>query len=373
MYGFHLSDNIVRLRRERKMTQEEVADFIGVTKASVSKWENQQSTPDIMLLPQLAALFDVTVDELMGYEAQMSKEQIRRCYLELTNNFTKMPFQEAMDKVRELTHRYYSCYPFLMQVCVLHLNHFMLAETEEERQQILRETVVICDRILERCSDVGICNDAISMKAVIKLQMGNMAEVIEMLEPVADSFQISEQNDMLLIQAYQMAGELEKAKSYTQIRQYLSMLKLVNTAMSDLSLYMQDMKRCEETIRRMKGMMKLYQLEQLHPNQAAQCYYQMAVVYAVQDKREEALEELKHFEQCVCSLLESEQVFLHRDAYFDRLEEWIEQLPLGDQTPRDRAFVRQNVVQALSHPAFTVLKDMEEYQNMIHHMEKGGK
>ena len=79
-------------------------------------------------------------------------------------------------------------------------------------------------------------------------------------EEVADSFQISEQNDMLLIQAYQMAGELEKAKSYTQIRQYLSMLKLVNTAMSDLSLYMQDMKRCEETIRRMKGMMKLYQL-----------------------------------------------------------------------------------------------------------------
>lgn len=192
-------------------------------------------------------------------------------------------------------------------------------------------------------------------------------------EEVADSFQISEQNDMLLIQAYQMAGELEKAKSYTQIRQYLSMLKLVNTAMSDLSLYMQDMKRCEETIRRMKGMMKLYQLEQLHPNQAAQCYYQMAVVYAVQDKREEALEELKHFEQCVCSLLESEQVFLHGDAYFDRLEEWIEQLPLGDQTPRDRAFVRQNVVQALSHPAFTVLKDMEEYQNTIHHMEKGGK
>ena len=54
-------------------------------------------------------------------------------------------------------------------------------------------------------------------------------------EEVADSFQISEQNDMLLIQAYQMAGELEKAKSYTQIRQYLSMLKLVNTKFQDHS------------------------------------------------------------------------------------------------------------------------------------------
>ena len=44
-----LSDNIIRLRHERKITQEELADFLGVTKASVSKWENAQSMPDIML------------------------------------------------------------------------------------------------------------------------------------------------------------------------------------------------------------------------------------------------------------------------------------------------------------------------------------
>lgn len=41
MNVLNLSENIVRLRRERKITQEELADFIGVTKASVSKWENR--------------------------------------------------------------------------------------------------------------------------------------------------------------------------------------------------------------------------------------------------------------------------------------------------------------------------------------------
>ena len=65
MNALKLSDNIARLRRERKLTQEELADFLGVTKASVSKWENHQSTPDILLLPQLASFFDVTVDELL--------------------------------------------------------------------------------------------------------------------------------------------------------------------------------------------------------------------------------------------------------------------------------------------------------------------
>ena len=87
MNKLNLSDNIVRLRRERKLTQEELADFMGVTKASVSKWEKGINTPDLMLLPRLAAYFDVTVDELIGYEAQLSGEQIRRQYAQLSQDF----------------------------------------------------------------------------------------------------------------------------------------------------------------------------------------------------------------------------------------------------------------------------------------------
>ena len=52
MNKLNLSDNIIRLRHEKKLTQEELADFMGVTKASVSKWEKGVNTPDILLLPQ---------------------------------------------------------------------------------------------------------------------------------------------------------------------------------------------------------------------------------------------------------------------------------------------------------------------------------
>lgn len=74
MDELNLSENIVRLRHKKKLTQEGLADFLGVTKASVSKWENAQSMPDILLLPRLAAFFDVTIDELVGYKAQLSTE-----------------------------------------------------------------------------------------------------------------------------------------------------------------------------------------------------------------------------------------------------------------------------------------------------------
>ena len=98
MNELNFSDNIVKLRHKKKITQEQLADFIGVTKASVSKWENKQTLPDILILPELAAFFDVTIDELLGYEPQLSKEQIQKLYLELTEAFAESPFEEVMKK-----------------------------------------------------------------------------------------------------------------------------------------------------------------------------------------------------------------------------------------------------------------------------------
>lgn len=51
---------------------------MGVSKAAVSKWETGLSYPDITLLPVLAAYFNISIDELMGYEPQMGKEDIRK-------------------------------------------------------------------------------------------------------------------------------------------------------------------------------------------------------------------------------------------------------------------------------------------------------
>ena len=64
-------------RKEKGMTQEELANYMGVSKAAISKWESGQSYPDITLLPILATFFNVSIDELIGYEPQMTEEDIR--------------------------------------------------------------------------------------------------------------------------------------------------------------------------------------------------------------------------------------------------------------------------------------------------------
>lgn len=69
-----IGENIRRLRRERNMTQEEVAAHLGISFQAIRKWERGDGYPDITMLPALAGYFGVSVDELIGVnEIEKSK------------------------------------------------------------------------------------------------------------------------------------------------------------------------------------------------------------------------------------------------------------------------------------------------------------
>lgn len=364
MNTLNFSENLIRLRHEKQMTQEELADFLGVTKAAISKWENKQSLPDIMLLPRISGFFDVTVDELLGYEMQLSKEQIQKLYQELCRDFASQPLEQVMDKLHVLVKRYYSCYPFLLQAAVLYLNHADFAEEPLRQQEMLLEGAAICQRIISQCSDVEITEDAVAVKAFMQLQLGRAEEVIEILEPMTDPARLSRQYDSILIQAYHAAGNLEKAKSFNQISMYLSLLSLVSGAIQYLSLHMEQLKVCEQTIERIQGVFDAFDFLFLHPNMAAQFYYQSALVYAANEKQTETLDMLKKYQTAVLELFGEQKTVLHGDGYFDRMQEWITALPLGAEPPRSRELAAESAISALKHPLFDAFEDTQEMKEI---------
>ena len=83
----HIGENIKRLRRDRSMTQEQLAEAMGVTVGAVYKWENGLSMPEIRLVVELADLFEISVDYLLGYEmgergAEAAVERLDRLLVE---------------------------------------------------------------------------------------------------------------------------------------------------------------------------------------------------------------------------------------------------------------------------------------------------
>lgn len=64
------SDNLVALRKLNKLTQEELAEKVGVSRQSLSKWETGESSPDIEKSAALAEVLNVSLDELVNYSPQ---------------------------------------------------------------------------------------------------------------------------------------------------------------------------------------------------------------------------------------------------------------------------------------------------------------
>ena len=69
-----IGENIRNYRKKNDLTQEEFAERLGVTYQSVSRWENGNTYPDIELLPAIAKVLGITLDELMG----MTEEEKER-------------------------------------------------------------------------------------------------------------------------------------------------------------------------------------------------------------------------------------------------------------------------------------------------------
>lgn len=95
-----LSEKLQLLRKEKGLTQEELANVFNVTNQSVSKWENGLACPDISLLPEIAEYFKVSIDELLGYKPSSS---INSLYLGIDSLFSGASEKEKSEYVYKLS------------------------------------------------------------------------------------------------------------------------------------------------------------------------------------------------------------------------------------------------------------------------------
>ena len=70
---FH--DNLITLRKMKNMTQEDIANKVGVSRQSVAKWETGETVPDLDKCKILAEIFEVSLDDLANYEPESTKRK----------------------------------------------------------------------------------------------------------------------------------------------------------------------------------------------------------------------------------------------------------------------------------------------------------
>lgn len=366
MAEINIARTIVTKRREKGMTQEELAEFMGVSKASVSKWETGQSFPDIALLPKLASFFNISIDELMDFRPEMTQEEIRRFHRQTAAEFTCRPFNEVIEKCRRTAQAYYSCFPLLFQIGSLMINHSSLAGSPERSAQILEEAAALFHRVRIESRDASLAGQALSVEAYCLISLQRPDEALDLLGRSSYPYLLSEP---LIASAWQMKGQPEKAAAELQAGIYQNIIGLMNLLSSYLGLCAQKPYAFAETYRRICGLADIFQLAGLNPGVLLSIYLGCASGFLKLNDTASALDALDRYVRCA-----SGNIFpirLHGDEYFDLLDEWLEnRLDLGSAPPRDANAIQHDIVSAVTeNPAFQVLNDEPRFRALVTKLE----
>lgn len=137
-----INEQIRVLRRERKMTQEQLAEAVGVSAAAVSKWESGLSVPEIGMMIALANHFEVSLDALVGYEVRSCRKE------DMAEDLRRMKvakqYDEAQTVVEEALRRYPNDFAIVLRCAQM----YHMRGMEQQRKKDLRLALELYDRLL---------------------------------------------------------------------------------------------------------------------------------------------------------------------------------------------------------------------------------
>ena len=126
---------VIRICRKKKgMTQEEMANRLGVSTPAVNKWEKGVSQPDIQLLAPIARLLGITLDELLSFHEALSNDEINNIIKELDARLETDEYVAVFQWAENILHEYPNCNQLIWQVAVV-LEAGRLTRTVENAEQ----------------------------------------------------------------------------------------------------------------------------------------------------------------------------------------------------------------------------------------------
>lgn len=167
-----IGTTIKNLRRQRDMTQEQLAEYLGITSRAVSQWECGRTAPDITQLPLLANIFEVSADVLLGIDVDAKEKRIAAVIEEANSLASKGYSREASALLRPKLQEYPdSCRLMKALMDVLFCEQLKCLESDAKKEMTL-EMIRLGEKILETCTDDDIRHLTIQILCIIYPEMG---------------------------------------------------------------------------------------------------------------------------------------------------------------------------------------------------------
>lgn len=126
---------IIRKYRKRSdMTQEEMAERLGVSAPAVNKWENGNSMPDIMLLAPIARLLDISLNELLSFEKELTDLEITELVRAVNKKMESEDYEEVFRWAKKKMEQFPNCEHLHMYLCITLDGGRIVREVEDAAQ-----------------------------------------------------------------------------------------------------------------------------------------------------------------------------------------------------------------------------------------------
>lgn len=110
---------IRKYRRMKNMTQEEMANRLGVTAPAVNKWEKGNSLPDITLLAPIARLLGISLETLLSFREELTQEEIQDIVCAVDSMLSEKTYKEAFAWAKDKLEQYPNCETLMLEVAAL--------------------------------------------------------------------------------------------------------------------------------------------------------------------------------------------------------------------------------------------------------------
>ncbi|MDE7429821.1 MAG: helix-turn-helix domain-containing protein, partial [Lachnospiraceae bacterium] len=207
-------------------TQEQVAAYLNISAAAVSKWENGLTSPDISLLPPLARLLKTDVNTLLSFTEDITEQEIHHFCEKITTLVREKGFAEGFQEAAEKIHEHPHNETLLHSLTLLLDSLLLLTDFSADERCSYEETLNSWYQRLSASNDEKIRNSADYMMVSRLIRSGRYDEaqaILNRMPDKADIMQSIADKSLLQILLYEEQGQPEKAAEDLQ-RMLLSSL-----------------------------------------------------------------------------------------------------------------------------------------------------
>lgn len=216
----NINQIIKEKRKALSLTQEQLANQLGVSTPAVSKWESGASYPDITILPNLAKVLKTDINTLLSFQSDLSDEEINNRIKDLSSFALNHTIDEIFEKAMDIISEYPNCYKLILNVA-LSLDGFAIFKVGNSDLDKLEKLSLKVEELYRKVmdsTDVNIKSLARQQLIFKEVNRKNFDKAEKILETIPDKLMVDKSE--LKTRVEFTKGNLNEAKKAAQEKLY---------------------------------------------------------------------------------------------------------------------------------------------------------